>query len=292
MGAPLILWDITSDRGDVEGGDWLSTGGFSLANLRTPDLSELARAASLDAADTRLTVTLDRPRSGSALALLAHTAPPGSTYDVTFRLAPDGPPVYEAQGLPFWEPTVVWGSRPWGAFPWDGVDPDDYPGTRVAWHAAPSSFFWQALDLDIHVAAGGGATLDLGRLLVGEGYRPSAGRQPGDTIRPVDPSEVRRTDGGARIVRRRRGWREWRISLVHRTEAEALGVLYDLQARGKGADMLIVLDPDAQPAVRARLTLYGALADTADMVLQPSFDRDGERRSPRWSVTFTIEELI
>ncbi len=283
-----ILWDIPTDRGTWSGGDWVAT--LPLDNLITQDITEVARTTSADPAATRLTVALPRLLPVSAIAWVNHNAPSGSTYRLRAGIGPDPEEAtYDAPGLPFWEPTVVWGSLPWGAFPWDGIRPDDYPGTPIAYHRAPEAQFVDHLFVDVTLP-GDASYFQAGRLLAGEAFVPNINHQYGGQVGIVDPSTVRRTTGGRRIVGKLPKYRRWQITLAYQAEGEAFGVYWDLMYRlGKSGEMLILWDPDLPAATRARLTLYCALSDTTDMTVQQAFGRDGR---PMWSVTFDVEEMI
>lgn len=283
MGKLNILWEIPSDEGTYSGGSWVSGGGIELDNLKTQDITEIARTNDIAGASTQWAIDLGALKPVSGFAIINHNAPTVATYAI--RLSETGSPdfVYEAEDLRFWEPTVVWGSRPWGAFPWDLVDPDDYPGTSIAYHLAPATVYARYIYVEATIPSG--SYFDAGRFLGGQAFQPLLNMNAA-SVRPVDPSEVRRTRGGKRMVLSRPIYRQWRVTLSMQTEEEAMGVYFDLMYhRAKSGAMLLVFDPDKAAAIRARLTLYCALVDTTEISTTAQM-------AGRWGVTFDVEELI
>ncbi|MBP2291051.1 hypothetical protein [Azospirillum rugosum] len=287
----IILWNIASDSGTLSSGSWLSGNGLKLDNLKTQDITEVARTTDTAPASTRLRIDMGHLQPLSAFAWINHNAPDLATYDLIYSNAADGSaPVYSATGLRFWEPTVVWGSRPFGAFPLTLVDKASYPGTPIAFHLAPGQYYGRYVFANAKIPDGPSSYFQAGRVMAGLAFQPQRGMALGAAIRPVDPSDKRRTQGGARLVRKLPKYTTWKITLPFQTEAEALGVYFDLMHKlGISGEMLIVWDHEKPAPIRARLTLYCALSDTSEITVQPAFDHAG---ATYWTVTLDVEELI
>ncbi|HYE48142.1 MAG TPA: hypothetical protein VEB20_01020 [Azospirillaceae bacterium] len=290
MGKISILWDIASDQGTLaaagsDPAEWVESGGLSVQNLRTDDVQAFARYLDIGSSTARLVVDMGRPRPVSGFAIINHNAATTGIWQPGLSNNADlSSPLYLPDALPFWEPTVVWGSVPFGAFPFDLVDKDTFPGVPIAYHLASETHFPRYLWVDIEDPDNEAGYWQGARLLAGQAYTPPWNFSYGASVRPVDPSEVRRTRGGRRMVRRLPKYRQWRITLEHQTEEAAIGVYHDLMWRlGKSGDMLLVWDPDKDAALRNRLTLYCALVDTTEITLTSH---------NRWSWSFDVEEII
>ncbi|AUN31233.1 hypothetical protein [Niveispirillum cyanobacteriorum] len=281
--ALTILYDIASDTGSLTGNDgWAA--GMPVSNLRTDDVQAVARFLEIAEGPARMVAAFNRPRPINAWALIGHTC--STQAQVRVGLASNSAltdPIYQAD-LPAWEPTVVFGSVPWGAAPFDGVDKDTFPGAPVIFHRAGTQFGGWGF-IEVADPSNNDGYLDFGRLMIGQSWQPPGfdGHDYGSAIQVVDTSTVQRTRGNRRIVGDQRIYRTWEIKLSYQTQATALGVFHDLQMRlGKSGSMLIIWDDEAAFSVRSRLTLYCALSGTSPITIS---DADA------WDVTLSVEEL-
>lgn len=286
-----ILYDIASDTGTLTGAGsnpaaWVENSTLSVQNLRTDDLAAVSRYLDIESGHARMVASFDRVRPVSMWALIGHNAStlaemqPGLAESETLT-----PALYLPERQPVWEPTVVWGSLPWGAFPWDGVDKSTFPGAPIAFHLASETMYAEHAWLDIFDPSNEDGFLDAGRLMIGQGWTPpdEENHDYGSSIRPVHTAQVTRTRGGRRLVSDGLIYREWEIKLSFQSEATAIGVYHDLMMRlGKRGDMLIIWDSDKIPAIRNRMSLYCALADTSPITIT---DDDA------WEVVLKVEEL-
>lgn len=281
--ALTILYDIASDTGTLTGNDGWAPG-MPVSNLRTDDVQAVARFLAIADGPARLVAAFNRPRPINAWALIGHTC--STLGRVRFGLASNSaltPPIYEAV-RPSWEPTVVFGSVPWGAAPWGGIDKDAFPGAPVIFHRAVTQFGGWAY-VEIEDPSNNDGFVDFGRLMVGQSWQPPGfdGHDYGSSIQVVDTSTVQRTRGNRRIVGDQIVYRTWEIKLSYQSEASALGVFHDLQMRlGKRGSMLILWDDAASSAIRSRLTLYCALSGTSPITISDS---------DAWDITLSVEEL-
>ena len=281
-----ILYDLASDKGSLSGsGDgWAAT--LPPANLRNDDLANMARYLDIADGPARLVAAFDRPRPVNAWALIGHNCTTLATMQVGLADAPGlTPALYQSAIVPVWEPTIVWGSLPWGVWPFDGVDPDSFPGAPIAFHLSPDTHYAPYAWMDIADPSNADGYFQAGRLMIGQGWVPPdvESHEYGSTIQVIDMAEKTRTKGGRRLVSDAPKYRQWEIKLSYQSEATALGVYHDLMWRGIKGDLLVIWDSDKEPAIRNRLTLYGALAGTSPITI---VEHDG------WDVVLLIEELI
>ncbi|MGF7177000.1 hypothetical protein [Azospirillum doebereinerae] len=285
MAKPLhVLWKKPSDTGAYSGGAWVAGGGLALTNLTTQDVQEVARSTDTAEASTWWRIDFGRLTPLSMFALLNHN---GSTlarrrHIVTNSPDNSGPPVYDTGFERMRVPTVVWGAEAFGAFPFDGIDADAYPGGTVDLHIAPEPVYGRYLFTQISDEDNPAGYVQAGRFMAGEAW---AHRYTyGLTVKPVDPSVVKRTRGGLRLVRKLPGYRTVTVTFEHMLARDAYGTGFEIDRQlGKSGDFLLVCAPDEDPSLRFRRTVYAALTDTVG-ITTTSLGRYG------WAIN--AEELV
>lgn len=282
-----VLWEKPTDAGLYTGGSWVDTGGLALGNLVTQDVMEMARSTDAAEESTWWRVDLGRLTPLSMFAILNHN---GSTVARRRHVVSNSPTIY---GTPVydtgWErmrmPTEVWGARPFGAFPFDGIDTAAYPGGLVDLHVAPSTVYGRYLFTCVRDSDNPAGYFQAGRFMAGEVWTQSMAF--GAKIRTADPSEPRRTRGGRRLVRNLPRYREVSITFEHMTERDAYATGFEIERRlGRSGDFLLVYDPDDTPALRFRRTVYAALTETTGITTTTA------TMPRRYGWGITAEELI
>lgn len=288
MANVTLLWDKASDRGSLSGGSWV--GGLPLAALQTSDVQEVARSTSASTSHTRFVVDLGaaQPEPISGFALLNHNGSLSSKWRVvvTNDAADANPSARKLDSglMDMWVETVVIGSMPWGAFPWNGIDASRYPGGTIALYFAPSSVIGRYIWVYIEDPTNADGYFQAGRFIAGQTWAPSENAAYGATIQYIDQSEVRRTRGGARLVSPKPRFRQFSLSFPGLTQTEALGTAFEIDRQlGKTGDFLLMMDPEEAGVFRFRRTIYAALVDTSPIAI-PAFEE--------WSWQITAEELI
>lgn len=281
-----VLWKKPSDDGAYSGGSWVNTGGLALGNLTSQDVMELARSTDAAEASTWWRIDFGRLMPLSLFAMLNHN---GSKLGARRHVVSNSPtnsgtPVYDTGWESLRPPTVVWGAEAFGAFPFDGIDDQAYPAGTVDLHVAPETVYGQYLFTYLSDEDNPAGYFQAGRFLAGEAatLRMAFGAK----IKPVDPSEARRTRGGRRIVRRLPGYREFSATFEHLSERDAYATGFEIERIGKGGDFLLVYDPSDDPTVRFRRTIYAALTDTIGITTTTAT----EPRRYGWAIT--AEELV
>ncbi|WP_131829583.1 hypothetical protein [Teichococcus deserti] len=289
MSNASVLRSPPTDAGAYSGGAWRPP--LPLLNLTSQDPQRVARSVNVNLASTQFSVDCGRPSLISQFALINHNMTTAGLVRLVLTDSPTnaGTPIYDSGWVPAWEQTVVWGSLPWGVFPWDLVDTTAYPAGAMLLHTIPKDAQGQVGRIARYVfvylddTTNPDGFLQIGRFLGGWAWSPKVNAAWGGNLRWVDPSEVKRTAGGRRIVKKRPKYRVLELSFEALTEADAMGTAETIsRALGKSGELLICLDPDAPPAVRFRQTIYGALSDTSPIVAAGP---------DRWTWRLTVEEI-
>lgn len=277
MANVALLWDKPSDRGTLSGGSW--AGGLPLANLQSSDVQRLARSTDATVASTKFRVDLgaSQPEAVSGFALLNHNGTTAAQWRIVVTSdaadADAGQRLLDTGFVNMWVPTVVPGSLPWGTFPWDGVAPRVYPGGTIAIYFAPAAVIARYVWVYISDTANPAGYFQAGRFMAGAAWSPQTNISYGAGIRYIDPSEVRRTRGGRRVVNARPRYRLFEMKFGHLTKDEAFGIGFEADRQlGKSGDFLIVTDPDEPGNFRYRRTIHASLEDTS-VIESPFYNR-------------------
>lgn len=286
-----LLWRKPTDSGAYSGGAWRPA--LPLANLVTQDPQQVARTASTDPANTWFRVDCGVHTLVGQFVLLNHNLTTLGRVRFVLSNSPTnaGTPVYESGWLRAWEPTVIWGSMPWGTFPWDGVDTNAYPAGAALVHLVPrgvgggvqahvARYLFVYLDDPTNPAG----YLQAGRFMAGWAWSPRVNAAWGASLRVVDPSEIKRTRGGRRIVTGQPSYRVFEMEFAALDEGEALGTAETISRElGKRGAFFLTMDPDESATVRFRRSIYAALTDTAPIVAAAM---------DAWSWRLSAEEII
>lgn len=288
MARVSILWNKPTDIGTYSQGGWV--GGLPLTNLVDADVKRVARSTGVTTAETRFRVDLGtaEPVYISDFVLLGHNASIFAT--VRFVVTDDATDANPAArsldtgALQIWEPTVLPGARPWGLWPWGGVDPSVYPSGTAFFHRSGQAGLGRYLWCYITDTANTAGYVEIGRFIAGAAWSPQVNASYGASIRWVDPSEAKRTRGGRRIVTARPRFRQFELTLGRLSQDEAFGVAFEIDRQlGKGGNFYLVMDPEEPGGFRYPRSIYAALVDSAPIAIP---------RWNAWSWQITAEELI
>ena len=276
-----IHWDKSTDAAALTGGSWVSS--LPLANIKTQSPRKIARSA-----NTLTTSTQFRFDFGTGLlplvnqfVMLNHNLSKAATirFVLTESSTNAGTPVYDSGPQPVWVPNVAWGSKPWGQFPWDGIDVNIFPSGPQYVFRILNNGAWQARYLFVFIVDTTNAAgfIQLGRFFAGNAWSPEANFNLGAANGFVDPSEPRRTRGGTRGVIKRPKYRVMSFDLTFDSVEEAYGVPFDLTSTlGLAGEMLVVSDPDEESSTRFRRSIYGALS-RINLITEDNYDHFGWR---------------
>lgn len=288
MANVALLWRKPTDAGVYSGGSW--AGGLPASNLAEPDVRRVARSTGTTTAETHFRVDLNAvmPVSISDFVLLNHNLTTAATvrFVVTTDAADASPAArtVDTGPLSVWVPTVVYGSHPWGVFPWNGIDATAYPSGTEFFHRSGQVGLGRYVWCYIEDAANPAGYIEIGRFMSGASWSPRTNVAYGASIRWIDPGEARRTRGGRRIINARPRYRQFELSFQRLTKSEAFGVAFEIDRQlGKGGNFYLSIDPEEGGEFRFRRSVYAALVDSAPIATP---------RWNNWTWNITAEELI
>ncbi|WP_342152309.1 hypothetical protein [Methylorubrum sp. SB2] len=280
-----ILSDVPSDLGAFSGGSWFAN--LPLTNLLTQQPKQVARSTSAATSATRFVCDLGQARQLQSFALIGSNLSAKSK--VRFRVsnnADSSAPLIDAtvSGYP---PNIVFGSMPWGQFPWSGYRDDPLPAGQVTYYQAPAPVAGRYVFIDVDDATNTAGYVQIGRFMAGAAFVPRYNMAYGAALKWNDPTRVSTSVGGQKWFDKRPNFRGFRASFEHATEGEAYGAIYDLHRRvGISGNLLMIYDPADQADVILRRTIYGSMTELSEIVTaNASVDAPYT-----WSLA--IEELI
>lgn len=280
-----ILTDPRSDYGTYSGGAW--TTGLPLANVLTQQPKQVARSTSAAAAATRFIVDLGQAWPVQSFALIGSNLTARSTVRLRVSNNADGSAPLLDVTVPGYPPNVVFGSLPWGQFPWNGYRDDPLPAGQVTFYQAPAAVTGRYVLVDITDTANPAGYVQIGRFMAGSAFVPRYNMAYGAALKWNEPTRVSTSVGGQKWFDRRPNFRSFRCPFEAATEGEAYGAIYDMQRRvGLSGNLLMIYDPADNADVILRRTIYGSMTELSDIVTaNASIDAPYT-----WSLS--IEELI
>ena len=288
MARVSILWKKPSDFGVYIQGSW--SVGLPLANAITTDVKKVARSTDAATTSTKFRVDIDSvmPETISDFVLLAHNLTTAAkirfvvTTDATDSSAPAR--TLDTGLLDVWVPTVVYGSLPWGVWPWNGIDEEAYPSGTAFFHRSTQVGLGRYIWVYIEDAANAAGFVEFGKFMAGTAWSPAVNVDYGSSIQWVDSGEAKRTRGGRKLVTTRPRFRKFQLTFGYLTEDEALGVTFEIDRQlGKEGDFYLAMDVDEPGQLRFRRSIYASLIDT-NQVVNPDVEI--------WTWTLAAEELI
>jgi hypothetical protein len=285
MAAKFLLTNY-GDVGTLSNGSWRAQ--LPLANIRDKDIFKFARSTNTTTGSTQFRVDTgaNNPTVWSMFALVNHNMTTAAQWQIVItNSATDvvGERIYDSGLIQVWTPTATFGQLPWGVFTWDGISLTGYPTHPIALHIAPNSSYGRYVFIYITDTTNAVGYVDIGRFLGGDAWTPKIGLDYGFSLGWVDPSEVKRTLGGRRLVKERPKYRVADISFSNLESSEAYGAIGEWMRLGKGHDILFITDSDDALDRLFKRTIYASLADTTSTSV-PYFDT--------YAVSFQLEELI
>lgn len=279
-----ILSDPPTDTGVYSLGSW----SLPLDNLKNKQPTKVARSTNALAASTKFAVALSRLLPINIFAFIAHNFTPTATIRVRVATNAAGTTgVTLDQTITAADTTVVWGSEPWGVFPWSGFDDGDWPGGPNTFLWASGSVYGTYVVVDITDTANPDGYVQIGRFMAGQAFSPAANMSVGSpNFGYIDDSTHSRSYGGQLHSNPRPLRRRFSCAFDFLSEAEAMGAASDLMRRqGTSGNLLVIFDPAEDSSVLVRRAIYGRLTDLDDVVVANATD------SP-YSWRLTVEERL
>lgn len=278
-----FLTGAVSGAGSLSGGSWSSS--FPLANLLKTQPGRVARSTNATEASTQFVLDLGSSHDLQMFAFVNHNLTQDAPIRIRVSDSSDGSaPTLDVTFLTD-KASIVFGSLPWGAFPWDGVE-DDFPGGYTAFYLHDEIVSGRYVLVNISDESNADGYVQIGCFLAGVPFVPDINVSVGATVDIVDDTRVERGVAAGLYAQQKPKRRRIAGQLQYLSESEALGDLYELQNHaGRAKGVLFVLDPEEDNGIRMRRTVYGSLTELGAFVTQNVSDKP-------WSTSFTLEELI
>lgn len=252
-----------ADSATISGGSWLADA--PITNLQHADVSLTARSA--DALTTSTVIQWDAASAVTvqALALVNHNLSSAAQLRLSLGTTAGASDVYAGDWVDAWQVSTR---------AQDGIN---FMGLIVL-PTAPSARYGK---FEIDDTANADGYVEIGRLVVCDGWSPNYGAESGATHGWMDTSTAARTQGGRRQAISGRAYRTAEFSVPVLTAAEGDRV-HDLQLVARTTDAVLYLPSLRDVEQGQRYGMWGVLSD-----LSPATWRWVGSRAAR----FRVEEL-
>jgi len=253
----MFLWDtpdlaeamLTVDPPAAEDPDWPAT------HLADTFRSVAAKCTG----GAKINIDFGAPVYISALALVDLVCAPETVVTVT---AWDDAFVTPAVTHQFWagQPIMLWGDGVWGDGIWNGYADDDdlygnQPRVELIDTAGHAYRYWT-----VEVAESG--PWSLGRLILGDYFRPDNNFLWGWRYTSLDQSALEYSPGGAPLSDAAEPVGQVEFGFDRLSAAEAFGAMLQMARRvGKRRDMVLIMTPE-DVTLRPITTIYGRFTDS------------------------------
>lgn len=261
--------------------------GMEVKYLQTQPPREVYRSSNVNS--TQVTIALPQARGINALALVRHNL----TVDAVFHLYGHSVNDFSALGTVDFKlenqapypPIVGFGEGGFGEGTFGGQpDPEDMPLYSESSYVAFDGQELRYWLLKIEDPDNPDGYIQIGRLLLGDGWQPQYGLDWEHSIESVDPSKQERTDGGGMVVDIEPQYRRFTLSCSNLTENERYLRTFSLMQRlGRNQALFMVLFPD---------TAKNDSIFEAAYVIAASYSGIDRRRREFNRARFVFEELI
>jgi hypothetical protein len=268
MASIVILYNNFADSGIYSGGSWRNT--LPLTNLQDPDIRHVARSNNALAASSQISLDLGQTRTIDGVAFGPANLSPGATWQ--FRLysnAAHTTLVYDS-GLQTvsgsvidWTNTASWLEWEDPRF-WVGNTNDADALPQYLFHIAPALQFAQYCLLTITDPSNLDGYVEIGRLLVGQAWRPSVNYFD-NTITPVALTDMQESLGGKRDYWERGVRRKATYGFPNLPQAEILGDAFSMSLiAGISRHVFVIPNPDDN-LYGPRRSFLATLAKASDL---------------------------
>lgn len=282
MANVMICFPNRGDAATLAGGNWQSP----LNRLQTRLLSDVARSSGLALGNTKFTIDLNSTRLLTVVALVRHNIGVFGRYRLSIGSSSGGSDLYSSGWQDVW-PTQVpiesleWESDRW----WTGRMSDEelvgYPAALV--HVMPVQISARYCTLEIDDQYNPAGYIEAGRLYLAERWQPVFNASWGGSLGFETDTVVTASPGGVDFFDERPPYRVSRFSLDFMRDAEALGVVLEMQRQlGVSRDLFLLWDAD-DIQNRQRHSYLGRLRQLSPIEMA-GYDRR--------KTTFEIKELL
>jgi hypothetical protein len=243
MGVCFLGWPNRIDDATLTGGSWDAD--LPLANLKTRQITKVARTADDATASTKFLADLGEARSLLAFALVNHNLSSAAQWRVLLGTTSGASDVYAGSWVNAWRLTfdtdmLEWGDSGW----WEGTTDDDAIGAPfAAIHVMAGFLTARYVTIEISDTSNPDTYVQIGRVFIGGGYWPTVNAShDGYSENWEDLSAITAADSGTEFYDERRRGRVVRFTLPYVSHADA-ATLYEMQRRlGTTGEVLWIPD--------------------------------------------------
>ena len=271
IGFPNHVDDTAVHIPTLSGGSW--SNGLPLINLKERNLTKLARSNTANPGATRFQIAFGRIRSVLLIAIPVHNMTTAAKIRARAANSSDfSSPLHDTGFVDVFPRVFAFGTLEFGDpnF-WDGrLSPEARAGINVGFvHVLPKPVFASHWLFEIDDTGNPDGYVELARLFLTPGYRPTINIQPGAALGFQTDTARQRSLGGVDFfdVRRQRRTAQFTVDFV--SKDEALANSFEIMWRqGINGDLFFVFDPD--DALHLHRTSFPATLERLSAVTFPS----------------------
>jgi hypothetical protein len=282
----FLAWQNRADEGTLSGGSWLAT--LPLTNLQNRQVQKVARSTNATLGSTQWSIDLGSARSIGVVSLVVHNI------SVTGKVRITGAdnsgfvsPLYQSAWISVWPSGMIDQSL----LEWE--DDNFWLGTLSAEaragyqspfiHLLPSQQSLRYWKVEIDDTGNSAGYVQVGRLFLAKGWRPSVNYRYGAGLEYEDPTPIDTSLSGAEFFDQRSKYRIWSFNLEYVTGTEAYQYALELQrVSGISGEVLVIPDSDSVADMPLR-SFVGRLKQTGAVT---------QEKPTAFNVPFQIKELL
>jgi len=272
----LLAWRNRIDDATLSGGGWQAT--LPLNNLKARQIQKLARSTSAVTSNTLFVADLTQGRSIGVLALAGHNISAVGRVRIMGHTANSwGTPTYDSGWLDAWAPGIVpielqaWEMDEFWIGSLTAEFRNSYRSPFI--HVLSAEQYLRYWRVEVDDAANAAGYVQIGRVFLGQAWRPAVNYEYGAELGFEDPSVIDTSLSGAEYFDERPRYRVLRFTLGGLSDYESDLFALDVQrVAGVTGEVLVVPDSDSD---RSKLTaaFLGRLRKLAAMQAR-NIDRD------------------
>jgi len=271
----VIGWPVHTSAATFTGGSWESS--YPVTNAGALPLAKVARSADAELASTQLVATFPAQRAVRALALVRHSISLAGL--VRIRLYSDAglaTNIYDSGWVDVWpvvypSETLEWESDNWWTGKYTATEIAGYVWTRPFWLS--QAYMTRAVKIEIDDTTNAAGYVDLGYLLLAQGFQLSINPEWGAKYGFEFNTESQRALGGAEYFDRRPKARVFQGVVPHMPRDDALARHFEL-ARQADLDQPFLWFPHPAETIHWLRTVFLARNDDPGLFAIASRGRD------------------
>lgn len=277
----FLAWQNRTDEGTLSGGSWSAT--LPLVNLQNRQVQKVSRSTGVTTANSQFAIDLGAARTIGVLALVVHNISVSGKVRITAaNNSGFTSPGYQSAWIDVWPAGMI----PQNLLEWEDdnfwlgtLSADSRAGYQSPFiHLLPVAQSFQYWKVEIDDTGNSAGYIQLGRLFMAQGWRPTVNYSYGADLGYQDPTPIDTSLSGAEFFDVRGKYRVFRFGLQYITSSECYDYALQLQRlAGVSGEVLLMQDSDdtALQPVRAfvgRLRTLGGIKQTLPTAFEASFE--------------------